>query len=148
MKIAIASDHRGFDAKKRLIPTLQRMGHQLVDFGCDSTISVDYPDFAMPASRAVADGACEAGILLDNSGIGMSIVANKIRGIRAAVVHDDVTARISRENNHCNIICIGTDLLSEEQIRNIVSIFLSTTFGEGRHLRRLQKIKQLEEGKL
>lgn len=144
MKIAVASDHRGFEAKKRLLPTLKRLGHEIQDFGCDGTASVDYPDFAVPVSKKVARGEYDVGILLDGSGIGMSIAANKIAGVRAALVHDEVTARRSREHNHCNVLCLGTDLLSEDQIRKIVEIFLSTPYGDGRHARRIEKLQQIE----
>jgi len=145
MKIAIASDHRGFDAKRKLIPMLKQRGHQVDDFGCDSPASCDYPDYAVPAGRSVADATHDVGIFLDGSGIGMSIAANKVRGVRAALVHDEVTARRAREHNHCNVLCLGTDLLSEDQIRQIVEIFLSTPYGDGRHARRVQKVKLLEE---
>lgn len=144
MKLAIACDHRGYEAKRRLLPVMKRSGHTVQDFGCDSSGAVDYPDLAIPVSRAVAAGRFDAGILLDGSGIGMSVVANKVCGIRAALVHDEVTARLAREANHCNILCIGTDLLSEDALGKIVDIFLTTPFGEGRHLRRIQKITQLE----
>lgn len=148
MKIAVASDHRGFDLKKRLVvPTLQRMGHEVADFGCESAELCDYPDFGVPAARAVASGQCEVGILLDGTGIGMSIVANKVHGIRAALAHDDVTARISREKNHCNILCVPADLISEMQVRDIVEIFLTTQFTDGRHSVRIEKIRLMEEGK-
>lgn len=145
MKIAIASDHRGFDAKRKLIPMLKQKGHQVDDFGCDSPASCDYPDFAVPCGQSVAAGRHDIGIMLDGSGIGMSIAANKVKGVRAALAHDEVTARISREHNHCNVLCIGTDLLSEAQITKIVDIFLSTQFADGRHTRRLDKIRQLEQ---
>ena len=145
MKIAIASDHRGYDAKRKLIPMLKQKGHQVEDFGCESGSSCDYPDFAVPASKSVVAGTHEVGIMLDGSGIGMSIAANKVKGVRAALVHDEVTARRSREHNHCNVLCLGTDLLSEAQINKIVEIFLGTSFADGRHTRRLDKIRQLEE---
>jgi ribose 5-phosphate isomerase B len=145
MKVAVASDHRGFEAKRRLLPVLKQYGHEVLDFGCDGMTACDYPDHAAPAARAVADGAAEVGILMDGSGIGMSIAANKIRGIRAALVHDEVTARRAREHNHCNVLCLGTDLLSEEVIRQIVQIFLTTPFGDSRHIRRVQKLDQIEE---
>jgi ribose 5-phosphate isomerase B len=148
MKIAVASDHRGYEAKRRLLPVLRQMGHEVTDFGCENTAACDYPDFAAPAARAVADGNAEAGILMDGSGIGMSIAANKIRGIRAALVHDELTARRAREHNHCNVLCLGTDLLSEELIRQIVSIFLTTPFGDSRHIRRVQKLEQVEREEL
>jgi ribose 5-phosphate isomerase B len=145
MKIAIASDHRGYEAKRKLIPVLKQRGHEVEDFGCDSAQSCDYPDFAVPACRSVVEGKQDVGILLDGSGIGMSIAANKVKGIRAALVHDEVTARRSREHNHCNGLCLGTDLLSEAQINKIVEIFLETAFSDGRHTRRLDKIRELEE---
>src|SRR5690349_15933846 len=144
MKIAIASDHRGYDAKKKLLPMLQRAGHEIQDFGCDSTASCDYVDFAAPAARAVARGDAEVAILLEGSGIGMSITANKIHGIRAALVHDEVTARRAREHHHCNTLCLGTELLSEEQIRHIVEIFLGATFQDGRHSARVAKVMKIE----
>ncbi len=148
MNIAIACDHRGFEAKRRLLPTLKKLGHEYQDFGCEGNGSVDYPDYGLPVSRDVAAGKFDTGILLDGSGIGMSIVANKVTGIRAALVHDEVTARRAREHNHCNVLCLGTDLLSEDQIRKIVEIFLATPFGDGRHARRVEKIALLEKEQL
>jgi ribose 5-phosphate isomerase B len=145
MRVAIACDHRGFDAKLKLLPVLKKAGHEIQDFGCQTNASCDYPDYAVPAARAVAQGLHDVGILLDGSGIGMSVTANKIRGIRAALVHDEVTARRSREHNHCNVLCLGTDLLSEDHIRRIVEIFLSTPFGDGRHAQRVAKITQIEQ---
>jgi len=144
MKIAVACDHRGYDAKPKLLPVLSQLNHQVEDFGCESTASVDYPDFAIPAAKAVGSGACELGILLDGSGIGMSVAANKVRGVRAALCHDEVTAVRAREHNHCNILCLGSDLLSEEQIKQVVIIFLATGFGDGRHIRRVDKLSQFE----
>jgi ribose 5-phosphate isomerase B len=148
MKIAIASDHRGYEAKRKLMPVLQRMGHEVKDFGCDSTAASDYPDHAIPASQAVAKGQCEVGILFDGSGIGMSVTANKVRGVRAALAHDEVTARRAREHHHCNVLCLGSDLLSEDHVRQIVEIFLTTPFGDGRHQRRVEKVMKLDEGRL
>ena len=145
MKLAVACDHRGYEAKRRLLPVLRAMGHEVHDFGCEGTGAVDYPDYARPAALAVAEGRADIGILMDGSGIGMSIAANKVRGIRAALVHDEVTARRAREHNHCNVLCLGTDLLSEEVIRQIVQIFLTTPFRDSRHIRRVQKLDQIEE---
>lgn len=144
MKIAVACDHRGFDAKKKLVPLLKKLGHEVEDFGCEGTASVDYPDFAIPAARAVADSKQDLGILLDGSGIGMTIAANKVRGVRAGLVHDEITARRAREHNHCNVLCLGTDLLSEDQIRQIVEIFLCTPTSDGRHARRIEKLTSFE----
>ena len=145
MKVAIANDHRGYEAKRRIMPVVKRLGHEFEDFGCEGSAAVDYPDYAAPVARAVASGSCDAGILMDGSGIGMSIAANKFCGVRAALVHDEVTARRAREHNHCNVLCLGTDLLSEDQIRSIVEIFLGTGFGNGRHVRRIEKLKAIEE---
>ncbi len=144
MKLAVACDHRGFEAKRRLLPLLRKMGHEVEDFGCDAPAACDYPDFAIPAARAVAAGRAEAAVLMDGSGIGMSVTANKFCGVRAALVHDEITARRAREHNHCNVLCLGTDLLSEDQIRQIVDIFLSTHFGDGRHSRRIEKVCRVE----
>jgi ribose 5-phosphate isomerase B len=144
MKIAVASDHRGFESKKRLLPLLQKWGHEVQDFGCHDSGGVDYPDVAIPASKAVGSGACDAGILVDGSGIGMTIIANKIRGVRAALVHDEVTSRRAREHHHCNVVCIGSDLLGEDMVRKIVEVFLNTPFGDGRHTRRVEKVNQLD----
>jgi ribose 5-phosphate isomerase B len=147
LKLAIACDHRGYEAKRRLMPILKKLGHEITDFGCDSTAPVDYPEMAALASRAVAAGLADVAILMDGSGVGMSIAANKIDGIRAALIHDDVTARRSREHNHCNALCLGCDLLSEEQIRNIAEVFLAASYLEGRHARRVEMIKDLERSR-
>jgi ribose 5-phosphate isomerase B len=147
MNIAIACDHRGFEAKKKLIPFLKKLGHEVKDFGCEGTAAVDYPDFAIPAAKAVADGTHHLGILLDGSGIGMSVAGNKVQDIRAGLVHDEITAHRAREHNHCNVLCLGTDLLSEHQIGKIVEIFLTTPWGEGRHTRRVEKLRDYERNR-
>ena len=144
MKIAIACDHRGYEAKRRLLPILKKQGHEIEDFGCDSPASCDYPDFGVPAAQSVAQGRNEAGILMDGTGIGMAMAANKVRGVRAALVHDEVTARTAREKAHCNVLCLGTDLLSEDQIRNIVQIFVTTPWADGRHTERVKKVMDIE----
>jgi ribose 5-phosphate isomerase B len=144
MKVVIACDHRGFEAKKKLLPYLRSKGHDVTDFGCESPAMCDYPDFAAPASRAVARGEFDVAVLLDGSGIGMCIVSNKVPGVFSALAHDQVTARQAREKMHCNVLCLGTDLLGEDQIRNIVEIFLNTPFEPGRHQQRIEKIKQIE----
>lgn len=145
MKIVLACDHRGYEQKRRLVGLLIEMGHQVADMGCTGKEAVDYPDLAYPASVAVAKKEADFGILLDNSGIGMSIVANKVPGIRAALVLDDVAAKLAREANHCNVLCLATDLLSETQMDRIVRIFLKTEEGGGRHERRVGKVKKLDE---
>lgn len=148
MNLAVACDHRGYEAKRRLLPVLRKLGHVIQDMGCDSTAACDYPDHAAPVARAVASGAADVGILMDGSGIGMSVAANKVLGVRAALAHDEITARRAREHNHCNVLCLGTDLLSEGQLRQIVEIFLGTSFGEGRHARRVQKVLLIESEEL
>lgn len=145
MKIALAADHRGYAAKRRLAQLLRQWQHQVEDFGCHTAARAsDYPDYAVPAAGAVAEGRCDAAILLDGSGIGMCIAANKIAGIRAALAHDEVTAHIAREQMHCNVLCLGADLLSEAGLTGIVQVFLTTQFGEGRHCRRVEKLKALD----
>lgn len=144
MKVAIACDHRGFECKKKVIPVLKRSGHQVLDLGCESPAPCDYPDFAILAARSIAKQDADAAILLDSSGIGMSVCANKLRGVRAAVVHDEVMARVARDANHCNVLCLGTDLLPHDQILKIIEAFLTTPFSDGRHVRRIEKIAELE----
>lgn len=144
MKIAVGCDHRGYEGKRTLVPLLRKWGHEVRDFGCEGITACDYPDYAGAVAHAVASGEYQIGILLDGSGIGMSVAANKVHGIRAALVHDEVTARLAREHNHCNTLCIGTDLLSHDLMRRIVEIFLTSNFAEGRHSRRIAKIVQLE----
>lgn len=145
MKVAVACDHRGYEGKKRLLTVLKAKGHTVVDYGCPSTTPCDYPDFAVPAAHAVAKGDVDAAVLLDSSGIGMSVCANKVRGVRAAVVLDEVMARVARDANHCNILCVGTDLLPIDQLLKIVEAFLTTPYSPGRHARRVEKIARLEE---
>jgi ribose 5-phosphate isomerase B len=144
MKVAISSDHRGFAAKRRVAELLQRSGHEVVDFGCMSPEVCDYPDMGLTAAQAVAEGRCDRGILLCGTGIGMSITANKVKGVRAASVHDELTATLSRKHNNANILCLAADLVGEELIRRVVDVFLKTEFEGGRHQRRLQKITEYE----
>lgn len=145
LRLVLASDHRGFDGKMLLCQQLRRLNCQIIDIGCDEPGNCDYPDYAAPAARMVACGDADIAVLLDGSGIGMGIVANKIRGIRAATAHDELTARIARENNHCNVLCVGTDLVGEKALRGIVEVFLTCHFHEGRHVRRVAKIAEVEE---
>jgi ribose 5-phosphate isomerase B len=144
MKIAIACDHRGFTVKQRIVAQILDRGHEVVDFGTDNPKPCDYPDVAVPAARAVAMGQAERGILIDGSGIGMSIIANKLPGIRAAICHDELTAEISRRHNNANILCFAADLLGDELIRRIIDAWLLTPFEQGRHARRVEKVNNLE----
>lgn len=144
MKIAIACDHRGYTVKQRIVAQISDRGHEVLDFGTDNPKPCDYPDFGIPAARAVALAQADRGILIDGSGIGMSIIANKIPGIRAAICHDELTAEISRRHNNANILCFAADLLGDELIRRIIDAWLLTPFEQGRHSRRVEKLSQLE----
>src|SRR3954465_13521972 len=144
MKIAIACDHRGYAVKQRIIAQIADRGHEVVDFGTDSPRACDYPDYGLPAAKSVALGQTDRAILIDGSGIGMSILANKLPGIRAAICHDELTAEISRRHNHANILCFAADLLGDELIRRIIDAPLLTPFEQGRHSRRVEKLSQLE----
>ena len=144
MKIAVACDHRGYAVKQKIAAQVSDRGHEVIDFGTDNPKACDYPDFAIPAARAVALGQADRGILIDGSGIGMSIIANKIPGVRAAICHDELTAEISRRHNNANILCFAADLLGDELIRRVVDAWLLTPFEAGRHARRVEKLAQLE----
>ena len=144
MNIALACDHRGFNIKQQLLEQLRVEGHGVEDFGAFDPKACDYPDFAVPASLAIVEGKAQLAILLDGSGIGMSIVANKIPGIRAAICHDELTAEISRRYNDANVLCLAVDLLGGELILRIVSAWLKAPFEDGRHARRVEKIGELE----
>ena len=144
MRVAIASDHAGYAAKEALKPFLAGLGHAVEDFGCSSAESCDYPDFIAPAAEAVAAGKCERGIVLGGSGNGEAMAANKIRGIRAAVVTDDFTAEMARRHNDANVVSFGTRVLTVERIQRLTAIFLDTPFEGGRHVRRLEKMAALE----
>ena len=147
MKIAIGSDHRGFEAKTRIVSILHQLGHEVHDTGPHSRDSVDYPDFAFEVARAVSEGRTERGILICGTGIGMCIAANKLRGVRAAPCHDCITAEMSRRHNDANVLCLSADLLGEELIDRMVRIWLETPFEGGRHARRVEKIMRFEDQK-
>ncbi len=142
--IAIGSDHGGFEAKERLKIQLDELGFKHRDFGAFSEEAVDYPDFAHAVARAVADGVCDLGIVVDGAGIGSCMAANKVPGIRAAMCYDAATARNSREHNYANVLTLGGRMLSAEQIREVVSAWLSTPEGEERHGKRVAKIMTIE----
>lgn len=145
MKIALASDHRGYESKRRVLAALQMLGHEVLDFGAASQESCDYPDFAFAAARSVAAGEADRGILICGTGIGMSIAANKVPGVRAALCHDSITAEMSRRHNDANILCLSADLLGEELIERLLKIWLETKFEGGRHLKRVEKIGKIEQ---
>ncbi len=145
MRIAIGSDHGGFELKEQLKHLLDELRIPYEDFGVPTPEPADYPDIAAPVGRAVASGAFDRGILICGTGIGMSIAANKIPGIRAALLTDIETARLSREHNDANIMTIGGRTTPVDRARDIVRVFLQTSFdGGGRHSRRVQKISALD----
>jgi ribose 5-phosphate isomerase B len=145
MKIAVGSDHRGFDVKKRIVPLLQQMGHEVIDLGTHGNESVDYPDFALQVARAVGEKQVDRGILICGTGIGMCIAANKVPDVRAAPCHDSITAEMSRRHNNANVLCLSADLLGAEIIDRMIKIWLTTEFEGGRHARRVEKITRFEE---
>jgi ribose 5-phosphate isomerase B len=145
MKIVIGSDHRGFHVKQRIVGLLRTLSHEVRDLGVVSgDISVDYPDFAFDVARLVGTGEAERGVLICGTGIGMCIAANKVTGVRAACVHDIITAEMSRRHNDANVLCMSADMLGEELIDRIVRVWLTTDFDAGRHQRRVEKIVQFE----
>jgi ribose 5-phosphate isomerase B len=144
MKIAIGADHAGFVLKQRLRAKLETEGHEVKDFGADGLESTDYPDYAEPVARAVAGGDADRGILICSTGIGMSIVANKVPGIRAALGTNPEEVRLIRGHNDANILTLGANFIAEADAAELVNIFLATEFEGGRHARRLDKIARLE----
>jgi ribose 5-phosphate isomerase B len=144
-RIALGADHAGFQAKESVKKYLESAGYAVSDTGTWSEESVDYPDFAMKVARRVQKGQDELGILVCGTGIGMAITANKIAGIRAAVAHDALTARMSREHNDANVLALGARVLSEHQIIEVIMSFVDAQFAAGRHQRRVDKISQLDQ---
>jgi ribose 5-phosphate isomerase B len=144
MKIGIASDHRGFQMKNRLIQLIKSLEHTVRDFGPDSSESVDYPDYASRVATSVATNEVDRGVLICGTGIGMCIAANKFAGVRAANCNDSVTAELSRLHNDANVVCLSADQLSDQLADQIIQIWLTTEFEAGRHIRRLEKITTFE----
>jgi ribose 5-phosphate isomerase B len=145
MRIAIGGDHRGVEAKARLVGTLRELGHEVVDVGTNAPESVDYPDYAADVARRVGSGEVDRGILVCGTGIGMCIAANKVRGVRAAPCHDVITAEMSRRHNDANVLCLSSDLTGEELMDRMVRTWLETPFDGGRHARRVDKISKIEQ---
>jgi ribose 5-phosphate isomerase B len=144
MRVALGCDHRGLKTKQAVMELLQELNHAYQDFGCYSTEPVDYPDIAPEVARAVTSGSFDQGILICSTGIGMSIAANKIKGVRAALCHDIFTAQRARQHNDANILCLGAEDTDANLILEIVTTYLATNFEGGRHIQRLNKIKGLE----
>lgn len=144
MRIAIGCDHRGLNLKRMIADLISEEGHSYEDFGCYDTASVDYPDIGGRVAQAVAEGRFDHGILVCSTGIGMSMVANKVPGVRAALCHDIFSARRSREHNDANVLCLGEWVVGEGLAREIVSAYLGAQFQGGRHAQRLEKVRDWE----
>jgi ribose 5-phosphate isomerase B len=147
MKIAIGSDHRGYDIKQQIMAIATELGHECIDFGTNDNNPVDYPDLAYVAAMAVSKAEADRAILACATGIGMSMAANKVKGIRAALCHDELSAHISRDHNNANVLCLSADQIGVVLLRKMVEVWLNTEFGGGRHDRRVRKIAAIEEGK-
>ena len=145
MKIALAADHAGFQLKEHLRDWLEHQGHQVTDFGTTSEESTDYPDYASEAAGAVASGQAERGLLVCYTGVGMSIAANKVHGIRAALAANEETVRLTRAHNDSNVLTIAAKFTSPKEAEQYVEAFLATDFEGGRHARRVAKIGAIEE---
>ena len=146
MKISIACDHGALALKNALVARLEGQGHQVTDFGTHTLDSCDYPDFAAPAAQAVADGVCDKGIVLCTTGIGVSITANKVKGVRCALLSDVMSARMTREHNDTNVMAIGAGVVGQHLAFEIVDTWLGTEFSnDERHQRRIDKMMALEK---
>lgn len=144
MRIAVGSDHAGFELKQQLAEHIEASGHKIVDLGTHDSVSVDYPDFGAAVGRAVAGSEVDLGVAVCGSGIGICIAANKVPGVRAATVHDVTSARLSREHNDANVMCVGQRFIGPQVAFDAVDAFLTATFAGGRHSRRVDKISHLE----
>lgn len=144
MKIAIACDHGGFRLKNVLIENMKAQGVEVVDFGTYSEESCDYPDYASKAAKAVANGECDRGVVVCGTGIGVSITANKVKGIRCALCHDVFSAKATRAHNDANMIAMGQRVIGEGLAVEILNAWLHTEFEGGRHIKRIEKMKALE----
>jgi RpiB/LacA/LacB family sugar-phosphate isomerase len=145
MRVAVAADHAGYNMKERLVEWLKVFGYEVLDLGTNSTEPVDYPDFAEAVGRAILDGNAERGVLLCGSGVGASVAANKLRGIRAGLCHDTYSAHQGVEHDEMNVIVLGARVIGTELALELVGAFLEAKFsGTERHVRRLEKIKVLE----
>lgn len=145
MKIALACDHGGYKLKECIKSYLQELGVEYIDFGTYSEESVDYPDFAYKAAKAIVNGEADRGIFICGTGIGISMAANKVRGIRAALCYNIFAAEMSRRHNNANVLCLGGRVLGEELAKAIVKVWLETPFEGGRHERRINKIAEIEK---
>ena len=146
MKVAVANDHRGHAAIEQIKAIISQLGLECVDCSTPSGQAVDYPDTAYVAASTIAEKKADRAILVCGTGIGMSMAANKVKGIRAALCYDELAAKLSREHNDANILCLSGDLIGPTMVRKIVETWLTTEFVAGRHLRRVKKIEAIEKG--
>ncbi len=146
MRIAIGSDHHGVEMRAKVAQLLGRLGQEVVDVGAHGEENVDYPDIGADVARRVSRGEVDRGILICGTGLGMCIVANKFPGVRAAPVHEDLTADLARRHNDLNVLCLSGDMLGEKLVDRLIEIWLTTEFEGGRHARRNEKIVELEAG--
>lgn len=144
MKIALGCDHGGYELKQHIKMVLEKLGHEAEDFGCSSKESCDYPDFGAAAARAVAEGSCDRGIVICTTGIGISITANKVKGVRCAHCADCLQAEMTRRHNDANMMAIGAGFTGPNMAGRMVEVFLSTEFEGGRHARRVEKMMAIE----
>jgi ribose 5-phosphate isomerase B len=145
LKIAVGSDHGGFRQKQKIVSLLSKMGYQMIDLGCHSEDSVDYPDYAKKVAHAVSQHIVDRAVLVCGTGIGMSIAANKFPGVRAAVCWNPQIASLAAEHNDANILCLSGRFLSAGTAAKMVKAWLTTPFARGRHLKRINKIKKMEK---
>ena len=145
MKVAIGSDHGGIHIREEIMNLMDEMGIEYQDFGCECSNSVDYPDYAFPVAEKVASGEFDRGILICGTGIGMSISANKVKGIRCALVHDVFSAKATRQHNDSNVLAMGERVIGPGLAREIAKVWLTTEFEGGRHINRVNKITEYEK---
>ena len=145
MKIAVASEHRGFKVKDSILNQVRELHHEALDFGPSTGEMCDYPDYAATAAWAVANGDVDRAILIGGTGIGMCIVANKFRGIRAVLCHDDLSAEMSRRHYDANVLCLSVDMMRDRLATRMIELWLTTPFEGGRHARRIAKIAEYEQ---
>ena len=144
MKIALGCDHGGYELKQHIIKVLEKLGHEYEDFGCYNLDSCDYPDFGAAAARAVAEGKCDKGIVICTTGIGISIAANKVKGIRCAHCTDSLSAEMTRRHNDANVLALGAGITGPNLAKRIVEVFLNTEFEGGRHARRVGQLDSIQ----
>ena len=144
MKIALGCDHGGYELKQHVIKVLEKLGHEYEDFGCYNLDSCDYPDFGAAAARAVAEGKCDKGIVICTTGIGISIAANKVKGIRCALCGDSYSAEMTRRHNDANVLAMGAGIIGPNMAKKITEVFLTTAFEGGRHARRVGLLDNIQ----